>query len=261
MLSELHITTPKKLRLDLQGKYVGYTPKKGTPLTQSPLTYSEVFSPSSYPTFPIKTDYQYIPPVPSDFMEIPSTSEPETVEEIAPEVTDNEEVHITQQTVDIKEGKVYTVDIDTGEILEEADLYIEETDEGEELYINGDTGEIVGHNVSSKYGIPNMDNFAMEYLYDIINQFPDKYQQAMQKALDKMISEKGLQATSEAFLQTAENRPNMLDKLSDARERYNEAVALLEEMADILDVPITLKRDIKDYVYRESMTDIETYGT
>ena len=83
----------------------------------------------------------------------------------------------------------------------------------------------------------------------------------MRNALDKMIEQKGLSAVADAFTQTMNNRPNMLDKLSNAREKYNEAVALLEEMADILDVPINIKQEIKDYVYRESMADIETYGT
>jgi hypothetical protein len=32
-------------------------------------------------------------------------------------------------------------------------------------------------------------------------------------------------------------------------------------MADILDMPMNLKLEIKDYVYRESMSDIEEYGT
>lgn len=265
MLQELHTITPKKLKS--QASYIAYIPTGRTPLATKPEEYETIYAPSSFPKLPVKSDYQYIPPVPTEFMDLPSIlSDEETFEETSesietePEETP-EEQHLTQQIVDLDKGKVLTVDIDTGEILEEADLYIEEDEEGNEIYINGDTGDTVGINKFAKYNIPDMNDYAMEMLYDIVNQFPLNYQQPMRNALDKMIEQKGLSAVADAFTQTMNNRPNMLDKLSNAREKYNEAVALLEEMADILDVPINLKQDIKDYVYRESMADIETYGT
>lgn len=266
MLQELHTVTPKKLKS--QAPYVAYAPIPRTPLRTKPEEYEIINAPSSFPKLPVKSNYQYIPPVPTGFMDLPSLlPDEETFEETfdsietEPEEPEQEEPHLTQQIVDLDKGKVITVDIDTGEILEEADLYIEENELGEEYYINGDTGEIVGINKFAKYNIPDMNDYAMEMLYDIVNQFPLNYQQPMRNALDKMIEQKGLSAVADAFTQTMNNRPNMLDKLSNAREKYNEAVALLEEMADILDVPINLKQDIKDYVYRESMADIENYGT
>lgn len=290
-LTELHELSARKIRKEVHDRFYGMQPPKRTRLNAPVSTYTENItikpvgtsyipqdrittlkvpkSPSDPYHFkeitieekpmqtimgefaPTSTGYEF----PPDFMEIPSDTPEETEE------PEQEEPHITQQIVDQAKGKVLTIDIDTGEILEEADLYIEEDEEGNELYINGDTGEIVGENKFAKYNIPDMNEYAMEMLYDIINQFPLNYQQPMKKALDKMIEEKGLSAVADAFTQTMSNRPNMLDKLSNAHEKYNEAVALLEEMADILDIPITLKQDIKDYVYRESMTDIETYGT
>lgn len=265
MLQELHATTPKKLKS--QAEYVAYTPQARTPLIAKPTDYATVLAPNQFPTFKPKSDFTYIPPVPTSFMDLPSILPDltdETAEETIPDEQSeetSEEQHLTQQIVDLDKGKVITVDIDTGEIIEEADLYIEEDEEGNEIYINGDTGDIVGINKFAKYNIPDMNDYAMEMLYDIVNQFPLNYQQPMRNALDKMIEQKGLSAVADAFTQTMNNRPNMLDKLSNAREKYNEAVALLEEMADILDVPINLKQDIKDYVYRESMADIETYGT
>jgi len=265
MLQELHAVTPKKLKS--QAEYVAYAPQARTPLTTKPTDYPTVLAPNQFPTFKPKSDFTYIPPVPTSFMDLPSILPDltdETTEETAPDEQPEEtpeEQHLTQQIVDQAKGKVLTIDIDTGEILEEADLYIEEDEEGNEYYINGDTGEIVGENKFAKYNIPDMNEYAMEMLYDIVNQFPLNYQQPMKKALDKMIEEKGLSAVADAFTQTMNNRPNMLDKLSNAHEKYNEAVALLEEMADILDIPLTLKQDIKDYVYRESMADIEEYGT
>ena len=290
-LTELHDLTARKIRKEVHNKFYGMQPPKRTRLNAPVSTYTEEISikpvgasfipedrittlkvpksPSDPYHFkeitieehpmqsimgefaPTTTGYEF----PPDFMEIPSDTEPE------PEEPEQEEPHITQQIVDLDKGKVITVDVDTGEIVEEADLYIEENEMGEEVYINGDTGDIVGINKFAKYNIPDMNDYAMEMLYDIVNQFPLNYQQPMRNALDKMIEQKGLSAVADAFTQTMNNRPNLLDKLSNAREKYNEAVALLEEMADILDVPINLKQDIKDYVYRESMADIETYGT
>ena len=290
-LTELHELSARKIRKEVHDRFYGMQPPKRTRLNAPVSTYTEDItikpigtsyisqdrittlkipkSPSDPYHFkeitieekpmqtimgefaPTSTGYEF----PPDFMEIPSDTPEETEE------PEQEEPHLTQQIVDLDKGKVLTIDIDTGEILEEADLYIEENELGEEIYINGDTGDVVGINKYAKYNIPDMDDYAMEMLNDIIMQFPPNYQEPMYKALNKMIEEKGLSAVADAFTQTMNNRPNMLDKLSDARERYNEAVAVLEEMADILDVPINIKQDIKDYVYRESMADIETYGT
>ena len=290
-LTELHELSARKIRKEVHDRFYGMQPPKRTRLNAPVSTYTEDISikpvgtsyipqdrtttlkipksPSDLYHFkeitieekpmqtimgefaPTSTGYEF----PPDFMEIPSDTPEETEE------PEQEEPHLTQQIVDLDKGKVLTIDIDTGEILEEADLYIEENELGEEIYINGDTGDVVGINKYAKYNIPDMDDYAMEMLNDIIMQFPPNYQEPMYKALNKMIEEKGLSAVADAFTQTMNNRPNMLDKLSDAREKYNEAVAVLEEMADILDVPINIKQDIKDYVYRESMSDIETYGT
>ena len=290
-LTELHELSARKIRKEVHDRFYGMQPPKRTRLNAPISTYTEDItikpvgtsyipqdrittlkvpkSPSDPYHFkeitieekpmqsimgefaPTSTGYEF----PPDFMEIPSDTPEETEE------PEQEEPHLTQQIVDLDKGKVITIDIDTGEILEEADLYIEENELGEEIYINGDTGDVVGINKYAKYNIPDMDDYAMEMLNDIIMQFPPNYQEPMYKALNKMIEEKGLSAVADAFTQTMNNRPNMLDKLSDAREKYNEAVAVLEEMADILDVPINIKQDIKDYVYRESMADIETYGT
>ena len=290
-LTELHDLSARKIRKEVHDRFYGMQPPKRTRLNAPISTYTEDItikpvgtsyipqdrittlkvpkSPSDPYHFkeitieekpmqsimgefaPTSTGYEF----PPDFMEIPSDTPEETEE------PEQDEPHLTQQIVDLDKGKVITIDIDTGEILEEADLYIEENELGEEIYINGDTGDVVGINKYAKYNIPDMDDYAMEMLNDIIMQFPPNYQEPMYKALNKMIEEKGLSAVADAFTQTMNNRPNMLDKLSDAREKYNEAVAVLEEMADILDVPINIKQDIKDYVYRESMADIETYGT
>ena len=256
-LTELHELSARKIRKEVHDRFYGMQPPKRTRLNAPISTYTEDItikpvgtsyipqdrittlkvpkSPSDPYHFkeitieekpmqsimgefaPASTGYEF----PPDFMEIPSDTPEETEE------PEQDEPHLTQQIVDLDKGKVLTIDIDTGEILEEADLYIEENELGEEIYINGDTGDVVGINKYAKYNIPDMDDYAMEMLNDIIMQFPPNYQEPMYKALNKMIEEKGLSAVADAFTQTMNNRPNMLDKLSDAREKYNEAVAVL----------------------------------
>lgn len=278
MLSELHNVTPKKLKLELQDKYVAYTPKPRTPLTTKPEEYKSVYAPSSFPKLPIKSDYQYIPPVPTGFMDLPSVlPDEETFEETpedieTPEETytepeetytepEQEEERLTQQVVDEEKGKVYTIDIETEEVIDEADLYIEEDEEGTLHYINGDTGDEVGRKEYAQYDKPEMDQAAYEMFEQIINSFPLHYAKPMMDALNKMIEERGLQAVADALTQSIMGRPNVLEKLTTTGERYDEARSIIEEVADVLDVPINLKEEIKDYVYREQMTDIEKYGT
>lgn len=266
MLSELHNITPKKLKLELQDKYVAYTPKPRTPLTTKPEEYKSVYAPSSFPQLPIKSDYQYIPPLPTGFMDLPTVlPDEETFEEtpdsIETEPEEPEEERLTQRVVDEEKGKVYTIGIETGEIIDEADLYIEEDEEGTLHYIDGDTGDEVGRKEYAQYDIPTMDREAYENFEMIINSFPMHYAKPMMDALNKMINERGFQAVASALTTSMLGRPNVLEKLTTVGERYEEARSIIEEVADILDVPINLKEEIKDYVYREQMSDIEKYGT
>ena len=266
MLSELHNITPKKLKLELQDKSVAYTPKPRTPLTTNPEEYKSVYAPSSFPQLPIKSDYQYIPPLPTGFMDLPTVlPDEETFEEtpdsIETEPEEPEEERLTQRVVDEEKGKVYTIDIETGEIIDEADLYIEEDEEGTLHYIDGDTGDEVGRKEYAQYDIPTMDREAYENFEMIINSFPMHYAKPMMDALNKMINERGFQAVASALTTSMLGRPNVLEKLTTVGERYEEARSIIEEVADILDVPINLKEEIKDYVYREQMSDIEKYGT
>ena len=266
MLSELHNITPKKLKLELQDKYVAYTPKPRTPLTTKPEEYKSVYAPSSFPQLPIKSDYQYIPPLPTGFMDLPTVlPDEETFEEtpdsIETEPEEPEEERLTQRVVDEEKGKVYTIDIETGEIIDEADLYIEEDEEGTLHYIDGDTGDEVGRKEYAQYDIPTMDREAYENFEMIINSFPMHYAKPMMDALNKMINERGFQAVASALTTSMLGRPNVLEKLTTVGERYEEARSIIEEVADILDVPINLKEEIKDYVYREQRSDIEKYGT
>lgn len=265
MLKELHNITPKKLKLELQDKYVAYTPKPRTLLTTKPEEYKSVYAPSSFPKLPIKSDYQYIPPVPTGFMDLPSVlPDEETFEETPdsietePEETQTEEREV-EYIFDEEKGVGYTVDKDTGEIIDEEELNAIIDDEGFQHYFGMETGMYYGQ--GQNVFIPDMDSVAFDTFYSTIGGFPFPYRDVLKRALDKMIEEKGMQAVAEAFMKSTNGRPNVLEKLMTYGERYNEALAICEEIADILDMPMNLKSEIKDYVYRESMADIETYGT
>lgn len=265
MLSELHNITPKKLKYELRDKYVAYTPKPRTPLTTKPEEYKSVYAPSSFPKLPIKSDYQYIPPLPTGFMDLPSVlPDEETFEETPDSIeTEPEEVQTEEREVeyvfDEEKGIGYTVDKETGEIIDEEELNAIIDDEGFQHYFGMETGTYYGQ--GENVFIPDMDSVAFDTFYSTIGGFPFPYRDVLKRALDKMIEEKGMQAVAEAFMKSTNGRPNVLEKLMTYGERYNEALAICEEIADILDMPMNLKSEIKDYVYRESMSDIETYGT
>ena len=288
-LTELHELSARKIRKEVHDKFYGMQPPKRTRLNAPISTYTEDItikpvgtsyipqdritslklpkSPSDPYHFkeitieekpmqsimgefaPASTGYEF----PPDFMEIPS----DTPEE--PEEPETE--RLTQKVVDEEKGKVYTIDIETGEIIDEADLYIEEDEEGTLHYIDGDTGDEVGRKEYAQYDIPTMDREAYENFEMIINSFPMHYAKPMMDALNKMINERGFQAVASALTTSMLGRPNVLEKLTTVGERYEEARSIIEEVADILDVPINLKEEIKDYVYREQMSDIEKYGT
>ena len=266
MLKELHNITPKKLKLELKEtgakQWMTYAPKRGSRLE----TPSEKWK--------LKPEFEYLD---SDNYRFERDKDllrdtlfteyaEETIPDFEPEETytepeEPEEERLTQRVVDEEKGKVYTIDIETGEIIDEADLYIEEDEEGTLHYIDGDTGDEVGTKQYAQYNIPEMDREAFETFRQMVSAFPARYRDPMLKALDKMISEQGLQNVASAFMKSVQGRPNVLEKLMMYGERYKEAEAIIEDIANILDIPTTLKQDIRDYVYREQMSDIEEYGT
>ena len=263
MLKELHNITPKKLRLELKEteaiKWTTYAPKRGSKLE------------TPFEEWKLKPEYSYLDThnyryerdkedLLSDVLKSAdrwgySDYAEETIPDFEPEE------RLTQKVVDEKKGKVYTIDVEIGEIIDESDLYIEEDEEGTLHYIDGDTGDEVGTKQYAQYNIPEMDREAFETFRQMVSAFPARYRDPMLKALDKMISEQGLQNVASAFMKSVQGRPNVLEKLMMYGERYKEAEAIIEDIANILDIPTTLKQDIRDYVYREQMSDIEEYGT
>ena len=274
LLKELHNITPKKLKLELTQseaiKWTTYAPKRGSRL-ETPFEQWKLKPEYSY----LDTDdYSYErdkEDILSDVLKSAdkwgfTDSYEETIPDFEPEETytepdEQEEERLTQKVIDEEKGKVYTIDAETGEILEESELYIEEDEEGTLHYIDGDTGDEVGTKQYAQYNIPEMDREAFETFRQMVSAFPARYRDPMLKALDKMIAEQGLQSVASAFMQSVQGRPNVLEKLMMYGERYKEAEAIIEDIANILDIPTTLKQDIRDYVYREQMSDIEEYGT
>ena len=274
MLKELHNITPKKLKLELNQaeaiRWTTYAPKRGSRL-ETPFEQWKLKPEYSYLD---DDNYRYERDKEDILTDVLKSADKwgftdayeETIPDLEPEETytepeEPEEERLTQRVVDEEKGKVYTIDVETGEIIDEADLYIEEDEEGTLHYIDGDTGDEVGRKEYAQYDIPTMDREAYENFEMIINSFPMQYAKPMMDALNKMINERGFQAVASALTTSMLGRPNVLEKLTTVGERYEEARSIIEEVADILDVPINLKEEIKDYVYREQMSDIEKYGT
>lgn len=279
-LSDLQSITPKKLRKEVSNKFVGLRPKKGTPLSAPYTTYTQ--TPKIKHTGESMLDYQsaqhfeeFMPsPVAtaiSPFMEAPT--EPETVtEQPAPvEYTDptspefyfdpNEQYEETEEelpTYDIDKGEAYEYQADGS--VEVHTLYIEENDYNDTVtYIDGETGEILDVQPRTISTAPDLSEMAIGFLRDIANGFNDTFAKNFNDAIDKMIQQKGMQSVAEVFTQTLDNHPNMLERLSNVKEKYHAVRELFGEMIEKLDMDIKVRDLMRNEITRDSMADMEDY--
>lgn len=168
-------------------------------------------------------------------------------EETVEEVVDN--------VVDVEAGKVYGIS-ESGTIIEESDLLIDETDETI-MFINADTGEIIKEEPKDFYNTPDLTDMAIEYMRDLANGFSPSVSQAFQKVIDYMIDNYGAAAVADAFGTTMNEHPDLAEKISNAKERYKGMHQLIGDIAEILDMPQDMREEMRDIITRDSMSDME----
>ena len=280
-LSDLQSLTSKKLRKEVANRFVGLRPQKGTPLSAPYTTYTE--TPKIKHTNESMLDYQsaqhfeeFMPaPVAtaiSPFMDAPI--EPETVTErpTPVEYTDptspefyfdpNEQYETDTEeelpTYDVNKGEAYEYQADG--TVEVHPLYIEENDYNDTVtYIDGETGEILDVQPRTISTTPDLSEMAIEELRMIANGFSDTFSKNFNDAIDKMIQQKGIQSVAEAFIQSLENHPNMLERLSNVKEKYHAVRELFGEMIEKLDMDIKVRDLMRNEITRDSMADMEDY--
>ena len=109
--------------------------------------------------------------------------------------------------------------------------------------------------------IPDLTEYAIEFIRQIPNRFGQEFGNSLKKALDYMIGVAGEQAVADAFLESVDDDPSLLEQLEDLANSYKAATAIFGTMVEKLDIPISLKEIMRDNVTSESMADIEDYGT
>ena len=261
LLQELKSITPKKLLREAKAQgFYGYTAPKGTKLNAPVSTYTE--------PIPIKKSGTRIVPEKSfgTFMEAPPQVEPfaefmeepteevqtETIEEVPIEANDESPLY------DLDKGEAYTYNNDG--TVDISPLYIEEDDITDTIsYINGDTGEVLNTLPRTVTSSPDLSNMAIEFLRDIANGFSSQLSTNFNNAINQMIADRGEQAVADAFTQSLNNHPNMMERLSNVKEKYKAARELFGEIIEILDVPIKVKDLMRNEITRDSMADIEDY--
>lgn len=294
-LEELHYVTPKKLRKEAK-KWEGFRPPKGTKLEYSGERYNKPLDklPWKEETIPKLPSEPFMPPPtyeePSGFM-----PEPTHIEEIANpdgsvDVVDTETGELIGQRkpeeppiaeiteIENPDGSLDYIDTDTGEIVQhipapQAQPEEEQEDETYEEYPEEDayeewedydlpfTDTAPSRPPTPALPIPDLTEYAIEFIKQIPERFGTEFGGSLKKALDYMIGMAGEQAVAEAFLDTVDDNPSLLELLEDLANSYKAATAIFGTMIEKLDVPITLKEIMRDNVTSESMADIEDYGT
>lgn len=283
-LRDLHELTARKIRLEAKSKYVGITPtyttKEGkrivTPLTTKPQLYAQ---PQELQVNVPKPTLKQIPLTPqqeldafSPFMEIPS-EEPEPPKNRLPKSVllsqrELRELHQNIEAIKMSDGTYMYVDKHTGEIVKFLDEE-EPTPETEEAPPQAPTepyeppyeeyAEEPSDYTSLNDEIPDLSYMMIDYLNDIASQFSYEISTKLHKAIQDMIDEKGLQSVADAFTETMNNHPNMLERLSNVREKYHAMKELMGEIAERLDIDLNVKDLMRHEISSMSMSDIEDY--
>lgn len=253
MLRELRETKPKDLKQ--QAQFVGYYPKKGTPLSVSPETYAQ--EPVTYlPTLP-PSSLQLEPEIETLFET--AIEQPEEPIDLTPDYT-GEPIELPFYE---DEGETYEETPDTEEIEEtddeEPSIQVIETDT-EVLYVDGETGEIIDRVTRMDTEPLDLSEQAIEYLRDLARRFNPTFEQQINNVIDQMITEKGMQAVADAFTETINERPSLLQLLASPQEHYNAMRAIISDICERLDIDDKSREIFRDIATRESMSDMERYG-
>ena len=290
MLSDLQSITPKKLRQEVKNKFVGVAPSKYTDegkrtvtrLNVKPTAYKRVQETAPDP----KRQARILVDQPEKTILIPkdptnpySNKIPLSIPEVTfadfmmlPE-TEEEQAQTTETIVDEIKGKIYTIDKLTGEILSEQDIAPQIAPEPEPLPEPEPTPDTYDYTdfedyteeeypftpIQNEY-IPDLSEQAYEYLLDLITSgYEYNVSSILREALDKMIQEKGMSEFYQAFTETMNDRPNMVEQIVNSRyERYkgSQMAEFMGEIAEKLDIDINLKEALREEISRESMADI-----
>lgn len=263
-LQELQELKPSALKKE--ANYIGIVPPKRTPLKTSPYQYSEetvTYLPSTTVVTPTQVDQALTPEEATLFT---PTTEP-TTEEYVPIIEPEPDYDFTEpltpeerETYEeyIQEEQETEETTDEEPVTEEPEVMV--IDNGKEiLWVNTITGEVVDRVTRITDEPIDLSEIAIEQLRSLGSHFHPIISDNLNKVIDKMIAEKGAKAVADAFTDTANERPSLLQMLSNPITKYEALQALVSEICERLELDDMSRELMRDYVTRESMSDMDKY--
>lgn len=259
-LTELQNIKPSNLKTE--ATFVGMSPKKGTPLATTPFNYQPetiTYIPSPTQITPELIETAITPQEEALFREPISQQEDEYIPQIEPEPDYDFYDNITEQERETFEGYLEEQEFNE-EPYEEPEPEIMTIDNGKEiLWINTATGEIVDRVTKLDDEPIDLSEIAIESLRELGNSFHPIVAESLNKVIDKMIAEKGTKAVADAFTSVTQDRPSLLQMLSSPSVKYDAIQAIVSELCERLKIDDLSKEILRDYITRESMSDMDRY--
>ena len=265
-LTELKNIKPSNLKTE--ATFVGMSPKKGTPLSTTPFNYQPetiTYIPSPTPITPELIETAITPQEEELFREPLQQQEDEYIPQIEPEPDYDFYTNISEEERETFEGYIEEEQFNEEPYEEpqeetEAELEIMTIDNGKEiLWINTVTGEIVDRVTKLDDEPIDLSEIAIESLRELGNSFHPIVAESLNKVIDKMIAEKGMKAVADAFTSVTQDRPSLLQMLSSPSVKYDAIQAIVSELCERLEIDDLSKEVLRDYVTRESMSDMDRY--
>ena len=265
-LTELKNIKPSNLKTE--ATFVGMIPKKGTPLTTTPFNYQPetiTYIPSPTQLTPELIETAITPQEEALFREPISQQEDEYIPQIEPEPDYDFYSNISEEERETFEGYLEEEEFNQAPYEEaeeepEAEPEIMTIDNGKEiLWINTLTGEIVDRVTKLDDEPIDLSEIAIESLRELGNSFHPIVAESLNKVIDKMIAEKGTKAVADAFTSVTQDRPSLLQMLSSPSVKYDAIQAIVSELCERLEIDDLSKEILRDYITRESMSDMDRY--
>ena len=265
-LTELQNIKPSNLKTE--ATFVGMSPKKGTPLSTTPFNYqleTITYIPSPTPITPELIETAITPQEEALFREPLQQQEDEYIPQIEPEPDYDFTTNITEEERQTFEGYLEEQEFNEEPYEEpqeepETEPEVMTIDNGKEiLWINTATGEIVDRVTKIDDEPIDLTEIAIEAIRALGSAFHPIVAESLNKVIDKMIAEKGAEAVADAFTSVTQDRPSLIQMLSSPLVKYDALQSIVSELCERLEMDDLSKEILRDYVTRESMSDMDRY--
>ena len=263
-IEKLKATKPKDLKKE--ATYIGFTPKKSTPLQVKPTDYNadtvtylppstQPLAPSSFILTPQEETLFEQPVVKEEDITTPTEPPYQEPTEYIPEIETEYETYPEEYEEVYNEEYIPEEPV----VPEEPQIDIIETDT-EVIYVDTTTGEIIDRVTRiDKSDVIDLSEIAIENLRELASHFSPQVSENINNIIDKMIQQKGTKAVADAFTEQTQERPSLLQLLSSAYTKYKAMALIVSDLCERLEIPDMSREIMRDIVTRESMSDMDEY--